>query len=75
MQATIKNNLTAYLILEKLLKVDYVPRSIDLFSLLKFKYGPTTLLKTKFHFEEDYIMLDNMSESKLISTIKKECNL
>lgn len=72
---TMKKFLTDYLILEKLLKVDYVPRSIDLFSLMKFKYGPTTSLKTKFKFEEDFIMLDNMSESKLISTIKKECKL
>jgi DNA polymerase elongation subunit (family B) len=60
---------------ELVFKTDHVPRSIDLFSLMKFKYGPTTSLKTKFKFEEDFIMLDNMSESKLISTIKKECKV
>lgn len=51
----------------------YVPSTSDLYSMLKNKYGPDSTLKTKFEFVDNYILLGNMSEEKLISTIKKEC--
>lgn len=57
---------------EQILKIDYIPREMDLYSFLKFKYGSTSTLKTQFIFEDNYILLDSTTESKLISTIKRE---
>lgn len=59
--------------IEQLLKLDYPPKSLDFYNFLKLKYGLNTTLKTQFKFYDQYITLGDMTESKLISTIKKEC--
>lgn len=59
--------------IEKILKLDYIPKVEDMYKYMKTKYGSNTVLKTKFTFENDYIGLGEMTESKLISTIKREC--
>ena len=51
----------------------YVPSASNIYLMLKNKYGPNSTLKTKFIFMDNYILLGDMSEEKLISTIKKEC--
>jgi len=56
---------------EIILKLDYTPTE-NLYQQLKQKYGNTSTLKTKFIFKDDDILLGDMSESKLISVIKKE---
>lgn len=58
----------------KILSIDFIPRITDMYIYLKSKYGPTTSLKTQFTFEDGMILLGNMTEAKLISTIKRECN-
>lgn len=58
---------------ETILKIDYTPRGDDLYSRMSSKYGPTTALKTQFVFKDNSILLGNMSESKLISTLRREC--
>lgn len=57
------------------LTLDYVPSVDNLYGYLKSKYGANTTLKTQFIFEDNYIFLGNMTESKLISTIKRECKV
>jgi DNA polymerase elongation subunit (family B) len=61
--------------MEAVLNLEYIPKVPNFYSYLKLKYGPTTTLKTQFIFKEDYILLGNMTESKLISVIKKECKI
>lgn len=57
---------------EKVLQLDYIPRTqLDIYTVMKAKYGLNTTLKTQFIFKENYILLNNMPESKLISTIKR----
>jgi len=56
---------------QKILKHEYTPIS-GLYWQLKRKYGPTSTLKTRFIFKDSYILLGDIPESKLISTIKKE---
>ncbi|ADO00461.1 hypothetical protein WIV_gp117 [Wiseana iridescent virus] len=46
-----------------------------MYPFLQKKYGPNTTLKTQFLFEGNSIQLGNMTESKLISVVKKECKL
>lgn len=57
------------------LKLDYVPVIDNIYDYLKSKYGVNTILKTQFIFKENCIFLGNMSESKLVSTIKRECKI
>ena len=58
---------------ESILKLDFVPSNkADIYSYLKSKYNGSNNLKTCFKFKDDYILLENMTESKLISTIKRE---
>jgi hypothetical protein len=59
----------------KILSIDYVPRVPDMYAYFKSKYGLTTTLKTQFIFKDKFILLGNMTESKLISTIKRECKI
>jgi len=56
-----------------LLKMDYIPTNGDVYAYLRSKYGTSSVLKTQFVFDHDHILLGNMTESKLISTIKREC--
>lgn len=57
-----------------LLETDYAPiYGYEFYDFLKSKYGSKSSLKTKFIFIDNYILLGDMTESKLISTIKKEC--
>ena len=58
---------------ELILKLKYIPKVSNFYSYLKLKYGPNTTLKTQFVFTNDYILLGDMTESKLIAAIKKEC--
>ncbi|CCV01845.1 DNA polymerase (B family) [Invertebrate iridescent virus 22] len=59
---------------EVVYKTKYVPtQPIDFYAFLKIKYGLTTSLKTQFIFKDNIILLGNMTESKLIAVIKKEC--
>ncbi|CCV01678.1 d DNA polymerase (B family) [Invertebrate iridescent virus 22] len=59
---------------EVVYKTKYVPtQPIDFYEFLKIKYGLTTSLKTQFIFKDNIILLGNMTESKLIAVIKKEC--
>ena len=44
------------------------------YRFLSIKYGPSSALKTKFIFKDGYVLLGDMSESRLISTIKRETN-
>ena len=44
------------------------------YRFLSVKYGPSSALKTKFIFKDGYVLLGDMSESRLISTIKRETN-
>lgn len=53
-------------------RLDYVPVIHDLYNHLQAKYGPSTSLKTQFLFRDNYIFLNNMTESKLVSTIRRE---
>jgi len=59
-----------------ILKLSYVPMYVHMYpnfyNYLNLKYGATSTLKTQFIFKDNYILLGNMTESKLISTIKKE---
>ncbi len=59
--------------LETILKLDYIPKVENMYEYMKTKYGSNTVLKTKFIFKNNYINLGEMSESKLISTLKREC--
>jgi DNA polymerase elongation subunit (family B) len=59
--------------IETLLKLDYIPKIEDMYMYMMKKYGSKTVLKTKFIFKDNYIYLGDMTESKLISTIKREC--
>jgi DNA polymerase elongation subunit (family B) len=54
------------------LKLDYVPVD-NLYNYMKSKYGANTSLKTQFIFKDNYIILGTMTESKLVSVIKREC--
>jgi DNA polymerase elongation subunit (family B) len=53
-------------------ETNYIPTKNDVYSFLKFKYGSKTTLKTQFIFKENYILLGDMSETRLVSTLKKE---
>lgn len=56
-------------------KTKYTPsKPTDMYSFLSLKYGPTTSLKTHFIFKDNMILLGDMSETRLISTIKRECD-
>lgn len=59
--------------INQVFQMKFVPKIVPLYSLLKNKYGSTTTLKTQFIFQDNYILLGNMTENKLISTIKREC--
>jgi hypothetical protein len=54
------------------LKMDYVSKG-DMYSFIRSKYGPNTALKTQFIFKDNYIELGDMTESKLVSAIKRAC--
>jgi DNA polymerase elongation subunit (family B) len=58
------------------LKLDYTPflnENESLFNYLRHKYDRTTSsLKTQFNFTNQYILLGDMTETKLVSTIKRE---
>lgn len=53
-------------------KTKYLPFH-PMYSFLQKKYGLNTTLKTQFIFKNDCIFLGGLTESKLISVIKKEC--
>lgn len=53
-------------------KTKYLPIH-PMYSFLQKKYGVNTTLKTQFIFKNDCIFLGSLTESKLISVIKKEC--
>lgn len=67
-----KQEMAKYSNFEKIFSIRYVP-SKDMYSYLQLKYGDNTTLKTKFIFKDNCILLNNLPESKLISTIKREC--
>jgi DNA polymerase elongation subunit (family B) len=54
------------------LEMDYVSKG-DMHSFIRSKYGPNTALKTQFIFKDNYIELGDMTESKLVSAIKRSC--
>jgi hypothetical protein len=54
------------------LEMDYVSKG-DMYSFIRSKYGPNTALKTQFIFKDNYIELGDMTESKLVSAIKRAC--
>jgi DNA polymerase elongation subunit (family B) len=56
-----------------ILKLDYVPTRSNLYGYLKSKYSQTSTLKTRFDFKDDFILLGDMTESHLVSTIKRAC--